>query len=803
MSVFPGCSNISTQKAVQFLPHPSDRITGEITDMIRRKLAAFTLLFAAGIACGCFFAERGKPAAALGLGASVMICTAVADDRKMKLRLAAFFLCGLILFPIRFASYEKAASSFSEMEIIKGRVISAEIKDSDLKMTVRSPECGNAKAIVTVSGYAEREEPETSEAYELIGSEIEANGEYSEIMPADDPGCFDYRLYMRSCGISASFRSYSFYVTGVHDSPPVRLKRYLYRSREVFLKCFDDETAAFLRGVIFGDKSGIDEDTVREFNENSTGHLLAVSGLHVGFLYGLLRILTGRRTNGRVIALMIGVIIIYGEMTMWSSATVRAAIVISSSLLSRYFNRQFDLLTSVSLAAFIILAKEPYQLFNAGFQMSFLAMCGIAFFTKPLSAIVGEALAVMLAVQAGTLPLTAYYYGMFDPLSALINVPVILLASVLVPFSIMMLMTGMMFGTVPAAAAKLIGFISYAVIKTNHVLNFEGGFTFDVAGLRGAAVAAVYMALLGASSEWVRVNLLRGERKAVMKAAALMILPVIMLGSCLYDPFADDEIVFVAVGQGDCVHIRSDGHDVLIDGGGSDSYNVGERILKPYLLREGAYKADMALVTHLHSDHFKGISELAKVYPVGAVGIPAEYRGSTETAAGLSLDGEKIIYVMPGTKIDISDDVYIEPIWPADLPDEPIAADDPNEHNTVYMVHYNGIKVMVTGDLLEEDEKEMVRYYQGTDVLDCDVLKVAHHGSKTSSSEEFLDAVSPSAAVIQVGRNNFYGHPHKQTLERLEERGIKVLRTDIDGAVGLDIRHGRIYIDLFHSEEHS
>ena len=98
---------------------------------------------------------------------------------------------------------------------------------------------------------------------------------------------------------------------------------------------------------------------------------------------------------------------------------------------------------------------------------------------------------------------------------------------------------------------------------------------------------------------------------------------------------------------------------------------------------------------------------------------------------------------------------------------------------------------------------EMIEYYEGTDVLKCDVLKVAHHGSKTSSSEAFLDAASPSVAVIQAGRNNFYGHPHAQTLERLEERGIKVCRTDLDGAVGVDIRHGRVYVDLFHPEEHS
>jgi competence protein ComEC len=113
------------------------------------------------------------------------------------------------------------------------------------------------------------------------------------------------------------------------------------------------------------------------------------------------------------------------------------------------------------------------------------------------------------------------------------------------------------------------------------------------------------------------------------------------------------------------------------------------------------------------------------------------------------------------------------------------------------MIHYYEQKIMVTGDLLEADELEMVEYYKDTDKLKCDILKVAHHGSKSSSSEAFLDAVKPRIAVIQCGRNNFYGHPHKQTLERLEDRGIRVFRTDISGAVGIDIHGENISVDLY------
>lgn len=786
--------------------------------MLRRRLAVYTLLFAAGITAGFFMHDRQRPLEAAGFTASVLACVMLADGgeegnlpsgrtlKSVKPVLAVIFICGLLLFSVRSAYYDSMTSSLSGRGSLKGRVISAEAKDDDLIMIVRCEGTRRSKVRLTVKGFMAGDGDEDKDSKDIcrhIGSVIEAAGEYGGIMPADDPGCFDYRLYMRSRGVAVSFKAYSFETTDPGMQLRFRYRRYICASRESFLDMFDEGTSGFLRGVIFGDKSEIDEDTVREFNENSTGHILAVSGLHIGFLYGLLRALTGRKRTAWATVLILAAVILYGGMTMWSPATVRACAVMGISLLSLHFRRPFDLLTSVSLAALLILIKEPYQLFSSGFQMSFLAMCGIAFLTKPIASVTGEALGVMLAVQAGTLPVTAYTFCRFNPLAMLINEPVILLASLLVPLCIIMLMLQTVFGTFPHAAERLIDLISYAVIRLNHMLNAGGGFSLKAAGLSGAAVIAAYMMLLGLASEWTRVRILRAEKARVLKNGLLLLLPVMMLGACMHDPFIDDEIVFAAVGQGDCVHIRAGGHDMLIDGGGSETYNVGEKILMPYLLHGGSRRADMAMLTHLHTDHCKGIAELSEIFPVGAVGIPADYRGNPVTAGGIPFNAKEIVYILPGTRIDITEDIYIEPIWPVTVSDEPFEADDANEHNTVYMIHYNGVKVMVTGDLLEEDELRMLEYYEGTDILKCDVLKVAHHGSKSSSSEAFLDAASPSIAVIQVGRGNLYGHPHQQTLDRLEERGITVFRTDINGATGMDIRHGSIYVDLFHSEDRS
>ncbi len=821
--------------------------------MVRRKLALYTLLYIAGITTGFFMFERSRTLEAAGFSAAVIVAVFFTDlfgnSKAFPLRnvrndpdhaarhrsikqevlerqravLALLFLAGFIVFAFRSLSYNAALSYVHDKNYIRGKVNSVTVKDSKLQIIIKNSGIGPSKVLVTLDALAadrsygkldysseDRTAFEALGADSYIGETVEARGEFTEIAPADNPGCFDYRLYMRSKGVTIRFKAYVLEVTDSDVPLSAKVRRYLYRARESFIGRFDEDTQGFIRGVIFGDKSEIDDELLEEFNNNSTGHILAVSGLHMGFLYGLLRFLTARKRTLPVSMLIISVIMLYGEMTMWSPATVRACIVMTISLCSTHFRRCADLLTSLSLAAFMILTYQPYQLFNSGFQLSFLALSGIAFLTKPISTVTGEAIAVMLAVQVGTLPVIAYSYCRINPLSMLINVPVILLASVLVPLCILLLMLEAGIGMVPSFGIDIAELISYAVMKINHILEFEGSFSIKTAGPGAAAIIMVYIAAFGLVTEWTKVMIVRKEYRTIIKQGILLLLPVTMLFSCLYDPLSNDEIVFVAVGQGDCTHIRADAHSVLIDGGGQveygsdkdeesgqnkdSSYNVGKSILMPYLMHSGADNVDIALVTHLHADHYKGIVELCDVFPVGAIGVPVDYRGASD----IMPDESEIHYIGPYTKIEISEDVSIEAIWPVDVSNEPMAADDPNEHNTVYMIYYNDIKIMVTGDLLEEDEQEMVKYYEGSDKLKCDILKVAHHGSKSSSCEEFLNAARPRIAVIQCGRNNFYGHPHQQTLDRLEERGIKVFRTDISGAVGIDIHGTRISVDLFH-----
>ena len=764
--------------------------------MLRRKLVAYTVMLIAGISAGYFIFEKSRPISGIvflaGMGIAIFL---IEHDKGLRMpgteRALCFFVMvmGFMIFAANYAHYEGMNPEMEQLRIY-GRVINAEDRGNKLRLIIND-ELSRRK----ISADIKKREDERVNISDYIGSKAEITGETRDLAEADNPGCFDYRRYMRSKDIAYSIKAYSAEVLD-DGSRFWRIRKYLIGEREAFLDEFDEEISSFLRGVIFGDKSEIDEGILREFNLNSSGHILAVSGLHIGFLYAMLKVLSGKRKTLPVSLMIIVIMIMYGEMTLWSSSSVRAVTVISLNILSVNIKRPFDLLSSVAAAAFVILLIRPYMLFTTGFQLSFAAMSSIAFLSKYLSGIMGNLLGAAASVQIGTIPLIAMSFHKVNSIAVLINIPIILLSSLLVPLCILSLLVCMLISHLPEICTGSLAFLTNSLISLNRFLSFDGGFSNLASGAGAPLTVLFYIVVFVLSSEWLRVNIIRKNYTYICKSALLLLVPMLMIYIALFDYFVNDEIVFVAVGQGDCTHIKCKDEDLLIDGGGSDIYNTGERTLMPYLLSRGAKDVDVAILTHLHKDHYLGIAELSGLYPIKSVAIPSDYKESYEESRGLpvedsedtiTFDCNQHIYLNQSSKINIDDDVYIEVLWPLENETKRIRIDDANEHNMVYMIHYNGVKTMVTGDLLEEDEIKMVNHYRGRDSLKCDVLKVAHHGSKSSSSEAFLDAASPKIAVIQVGRGNFYGHPHAQTLDRLEERGIKTYRTDTEGAVGLDI----------------
>ncbi len=617
---------------------------------------------------------------------------------------------------------------------------------------------------------------------ELIGCTIAFTAKLEEPDGRRNPNTFDYRQYLLSRRIGHTAFVKGITVLPVRKLPSDRVKSGILQIREKYLDSLvmPDEEKQLLAGVLFGKTDSMEDEMKEDFRSNGTAHILAVSGLHVGVIYGLYRRLTEGRKRKHDALLLLLFLGLYGCLTLWAVSVIRAVMLITLVVLGDACSRRYDLMTALGFTAMMIAVVNPYAIFGASFQMSFLAVMSIGFFTplfvRALPANTPSELPAALAVQLGTVPYSAFMFNQVALGALLCNVPVIFLLGILVPAGILAMPVvlllscftggGVLAGLLGGAAGGLTAFISFllqllakAMLLLNAVLSQEGKFCVNVISLPAAVMLAGYLLLFFYSTEYAQVHRLRGNGKMLAAVAAVLMVPCVMSAVFLHSDFMDADVILVDVGQGDCVHVLGE-KEVLLDGGGSVKRNIGKQVLEPYLLKNGRWRLNGVLATHLHTDHYLGLQQLQEVYPVGTV--------VTQGKAG-------DVYSLGG-------DDRIEILWPEfQDPEE----EDENMNSLIFKVYINGFTMLVTGDVGEAGEQGMLEMYKGTDRLKCDVLKVGHHGSRYSSTDEFIDAVSPKIAVIGVGKNNTYGHPTSEVLQKFEDRDILVYRTDLDGAIGI------------------
>lgn len=658
------------------------------------------------------------------------------------------------------------SSNSSKLECT-GKIIKVQEKEGKHTLRVRLISCEGVETDfcedVLLSIYREAEKP-----WELLRAEIAFTAEFKTADGARNPHCFDYHDYLKSCGIGKIAAIQSYRVLESDFSPLEKYERFLYRSRCEFLDKISAENRGIIAGVLFGDTSQMEEEIYDEFRNNGTAHILAVSGLHVGILYGIYKKIAGRKRTLAALLVLIILLFTYGTLSMWSPSATRAILMIAVSTVGRFADRRYDRLTGMSAAAFILIVHNPYVILGTGFQMSFLAISSISFFTPLVPKKIPESLAAALAVNFGLLFYQIQSFNYVSLVSLLVNIPIIYLTGYFVPLAMLafvLSITGVGFAPVQAVTE---GF-AVMLTKLNHFSTLGGLSSFDVVSLPAGVTVFILCMSFFAASETFLIWRLRKNRKSILRMTAVIVVTALMAEAAAYSPITHDDIVFVDVGQGDCIHLRADGKSILIDGGGKAEYNLGKKTLKPYLLKNGVGAIDAAIATHKHTDHYKGLTELGECMKTGRI--------LTDLCAGSS--------------VRISDSVWIETLWPLEISEE--NTQDENKNCSVFMIHYDTVKILVTGDLDSEGEKEMLSYYANSDVLRADVLKVGHHGSRYSSCEEFLSLVNPKVAVIQVGSNT-YGHPTQETLDRLSRQGCRIYRNDLDGAVGLRFAKNEIKI---------
>jgi competence protein ComEC len=562
---------------------------------------------------------------------------------------------------------------------------------------------------------------------------------------------------------------------------------------------YDVQSAALLRGLLLADRSLISYDTKTEFINSGILHILAVSGLHVGFIILIFLFLFGRfNIYLRSILTIVG-LIIYLILIGPPPSAFRAGIMAIALILSVITNRSTNLFNSIAIAGFIILFIHPEELFTAGFQLSFSAVISIAIIYSPIRKWLNSSqinsrsiknvfmfIAFSLAVQIGTLPFTIYYFGKVSIVALITNLIVIPLVGIIIGIGILSitiaLMSNAIAGYLSVVNNLIINFIYYLI----HLIGSFGQSFLRINSFSVYDIVLFYIFLSIAMVFYRKFN---------NYAARTILLMLCVINFLLLSRFDNKElmpdnrlsVMMIDVGQGDSFLLKfPNGKTALIDAGVvTYRYDSGERIILPLINYLGINKIDYGFVSHIDLDHYGGFISLIHNSKISGL-----YKPAIDTSENNDVRFEK--YVIANK---LNENYYRKRIikignariYVLNIPDYKLS--DSNNSSGLLKVVYGKSEFLFTGDLNKRGEEYYSKIYG--DFLDADVLKVGHHGSKTSTSEGFLKLVTPEVSLISDGRQNGYYHPAWQTLNNLKKINSKIYRTDISGAVLLQT-DGRI-----------
>lgn len=566
--------------------------------------------------------------------------------------------------------------------------------------------------------------------------------------------------------------------------------------REKVAAIWDDpRVSGFLTAELTGDKSAMDDGDYLAMQETGLAHLFAVSGLHCAFLVTLLALLISRRQR-LLCTVTIPLLLFYMVMVGMSPSVVRACIMQIFLLIAPLFRRGSDPLTSLAAALLVILLCNPFAAASVSLQLSFSATLGMVLLSprlyklltgwykgkcRPLRAalcFVAANLSATLSAVVFTAPLTAWYFRIFvlvAPLSSLLAVPA-------AGWSFMAAFVTVLLGFVWLPLASLLGWISWALVRyilwiANGMMSWRYHAVYFTNPYLVYWLLFLYAAFIGCAATP------DGKRKYLLASA----LSVLTLTAAIWVNRQDYQYgvltaLTLDVGQGESVILTSGGETALVDCGSSNSYKDPGGLAADTLHSMGVRELSAVVVTHYHADHTNGLYEVLRRIPVQTIYLPDiedEY-GVRERLVSLAEEkGAQVTYVTKETADTLGDTVLT--IYP------PVqSGGDLNELGLTALASAGDFDLLITGDMSGSTEKKLVETYA---LPDIEVLVVGHHGSRYSSNIRFLKAVTPEAAVISVGDNN-YGHPSEETLQRLLAIGADIWRTDQQGTIRITVNGG-------------
>lgn len=695
----------------------------------------------------------------------------------MKNRIICVFAIFLVILTI---ILNKIGYEFGKYEGKKEGVFYAKvISEAEEKNYVYSyqAEIDNKKFILYIPKDVEKLE---------YGSIIKINAQYTEATRDRNYGGFNYKTYLRTKKIYGIFNVEDVeIVKNGSDNIIIKLRKYIKSKLREKLKKENSELAISL---IVGDRSHISSEVEDNFKKANLMHMLAISGAHFSYVILIATFISNRLQHKRLGQLIqIIAIIFFMNLTGNTASVVRAGIMSILLIGSSICKRQNDSLNNIAISAIIQIINNPYIIFDSGFMLSYSGVLGIILFYKRISEHIHfKSIALTISANIFIIPIMIYNFHTISGSFIISNICASWLLGIIIILEFISL-------CIPIKLLYMI--LDLLIMMLRKIAEICANIPFAQIYVPRYAIFFVIV-----------IYILIFCRKLKCRKYVYSFLTIgvsILLIVNFTDVYQDRmRINFIDVGQGDSCLIRYKGINIMIDSGGSlsknkdgKSYDIGENVLNNYLLNRGITRLDYIMASHFDEDHSQGFVFLLKNMKVKNVIISEQYKTSSiyeQFKQICKKQNIQIIYVRSGDEIRIKD-LAFKILHPKSKENQ-ISENPLNNNAIVCMVKYKNRRILFTGDIEKVAENEMVKEY--TNGLKADILKVGHHGSKTSTTKEFLDLINPSVALIGVGQNNKFGHPNEDVIKRLEEKNIQIYRTDEMGEISVIIdKNGKIKIN--------
>lgn len=655
------------------------------------------------------------------------------------------------------------------------------------------------------------------------GDLLKIHGQLEIPACASNPGEFDYRDYLSRRGIYTQIAVYPTAIEQLAAGQGNRLLHGIYglksRVKQAMGQTLPPDTRQLLQALWFGEQSGLSFEERDIYQRTGLIHVFSVSGFHVGFLL-LLALFIGRLLRlaaGLKIGLALAMLLFFAAMVGFAVPVMRAILMATLGLAAHYWNREKSLVSALALAAILILLANPLVLFDVAFQFSFLATWGLVYLYPALderlkSWPAWRALILLpLGAQLGVVPLIAFNYNQITILSLLSNV---LLTGILGGIVLIGYLAFPLVFIFPLVAESLFLGAGVLVSLITDLVRFMSGVPGSVINVASPPVWGLilyYLLAVGWAEGWLH-KLKAGVWPALKTQPACRIVLALLLitggiTGYAWTGHSDLKVVFLDVGQGDCIFIETpSGKTALVDGGGTpdfgfnnrSNYQVGRQVVLPYLRRQGINHLDLVVNTHPDSDHLEGLGAVLQEIPVACLVFapakepPAAYFELQQLALA---KGTQVAEVKRGSLLNLDPQMQIQVLHPGPRLDQ--SSRHRNNNSLVLRLLYENNSLLLTGDVEAEGMRELVQ--SGVE-LKSQVFKVPHHGSRHSQDTNFLSEVNPQVAIISVGKNNF-GHPAAEVVQDFQQRQVPVFRTDQHGAITLECDGRRIKVFAFKQPE--